>query len=395
MYTDNPDKNISLHFKHTKEKVFICLLRALFECIGDRNLSECVVGHEHGDKLKKCHLQIYMKFNERIETRILPSKFEYESETFLYITQRARMPKALKNYCMKENDYFQCTFNKKISEVLDSENMLHEKSIKCDKKVYNALFNEYDLNDNEILEYFKNSRWLEKRDFMLYGSKILNNYKTYIRKNNMSMDFSWKFPPHILDFLLKPKQPTPENEKKRRIYSSMYDWFQKYCITKDFMRRKALFLFSISGAKGKSYFARGLVPQIKEGESPYYVYCRGTLDGKEFEVKKNTARIIIIDDVGYIGKDLEIWKALAVGEPTNIRTPYYNDMWEKNLPCIILSNDISTLNFWLNDPSLNTRCVFITIDFYIGPPGTYNSDHIKIDSIITDDVIEKLNNIKK
>ena len=97
-----------------------------------------------------------------------------------------------------------------------------------------------------------------------------------------------------------------------------------------------------------------------------------------------------MDDVNYINKDLEIWKALSVGEVTNIRTPYYNDMWSKRLPCIILSNNISTLKFWMNDMAMKSRCIFVTIDFYIGAPGTFNTEFDKVYKSITDDVARKL-----
>ena len=149
-------------------------------------------------------------------------------------------------------------------------------------------------------------------------------------------------------------------------------------------------MFSLSGGVGKSYFARNLVPEISICNSPYYVYCRGTLDASEFIRKDKTAKLVILDDVNYITNDIEIWKALTVSEPTNIRTPYHNTPWKHSLPCIMLSNNIKTLKFWMEAEDLKSRCVFIGIDFYIGPPGTDLEENHIVDSYLTNDINNKL-----
>ena len=133
-----------------------------------------------------------------------------------------------------------------------------------------------------------------------------------------------------------------------------------------------------------------MVPEISICNSPYYVYCRGTLDASEFIRKRDNAKLIILDDVNYIDKDIEIWKALTVSEPTNIRSPYHNFAWKKSLPCIMLSNNIKTLKYWTEAEDLKSRCVFIGIDFYIGPPGSDNEENRRLDSFFTDDINEKL-----
>ena len=392
MYSDILEENKDIHFKNSKEIILWCLLRSLMEMIGDKNIHEVVVGHEHGDSNNKCHMQIYIKFNERLQFKLKPSYFEYKEEKFLYMAQSAKRPEALRLYCMKDNDYLNYIFDQNISTVLNEKNMLHNKEIKCIKKTYNALFNEFDLDEDEIIELFKKGNINDKRDLLIYGKKILENYNRYIKQVNTDLKFEWKFPKYMLDFINEIHTESKLNKKMLETYKLLYKWFKDYCLGNEYDRKKALFLFSLEGGKGKSYFARNLVPQIKEGESPFYVYCRGTLDGKEFDKKKETARLIIIDDVNYISKDIEIWKALSVGEPTNIRTPYYNDMWLKRLPCIILSNNFSTFKYWIKDDSMKSRCIFVTIDFYIGAPGTYNSEMDKIYTCITDDVKKKLDN---
>jgi hypothetical protein len=99
---------------------------------------------------------------------------------------------------------------------------------------------------------------------------------------------------------------------------------------------------------------------------------------------------VILDDVNYIGNDMEIWKALSVSEPTNIRSPYHNTPWLKSLPCVLLSNNTKTLKYWLETEDLQTRCVFIGLDFYIGPPGTDSEENHRVDSLLSEDIKEFL-----
>lgn len=392
MYDSDIEKNKSIHFKHTKEEIFYCLLVVLHEQIGNRRVKEAVIGHEHGEKNSKCHMQVYIRFFDRIHTSLKPSNFEYEGEKFLYMAQSARSCVALKKYCKKEGDYIEIEFDgKTLYEILDDEKMLHNKKVKCARNVYETLVSENNYDEEDVVDLFKKGGLVEKRDFMIYGKKILSNYNLFFKDNKKDIiPFEWKFPQHMLDYVNNIVPISKLNEKKKGVYTMLYNWYVNNCLRNENERKKALFLFSIEGAKGKSYFARNLVPQISEGNSPYYVYCRGTLDGKEFEKKQKTAKLIIIDDVNYISKDIEIWKALTVSEPTNIRTPYYNDMWSRKLPCIILSNNISTLRYWSTEPSLNTRCVFVSVDFYIGPPDTYKKEYCECISYFTEDVKEKL-----
>ena len=52
----------------------------------------------------------------------------------------------------------------------------------------------------------------------------------------------------------------------------------------------------------------------------------------------------------------------------------------------MLSNNIKTLKFWMEAEDLKSRCVFIGIDFYIGPPGTDLEENHKVDSYFTEDI---------
>ena len=379
---------INDHIPFEKKETIYGLFKRFYELgIGIKNeIENYVIAHEHGDEKNYCHFQIYIKFSNKLRKIIKPDCFIINNIKLLYIAQNAKAPAKLKNYCKKGNDYYEEYPGKTIKEIL-RENNLIEDTIDVDDP-YDLLFNKEGLSCEDIVNIFKNCTNTDyKKNFFGNSKNIFETYFSYINKINNIQDFTWKFPSHIIEYINSNKS---ETDFKLRVYTKMYNWFTSYCLKEGNYRRKSLFLFSITGGLGKSCFARNLVPEVSLCNSPYYVYCRGTLDAKEFEKKRDTAKLIILDDINYIDKDIEIWKALAVSEPTNIRTPYYNIAWEKSLPCILLSNNIKTLNYWLDTPDLKTRCVFIGIDFYIGPPGTDKAEYHNVDTLLSQDVNSSL-----
>ena len=60
----------------------------------------------------------------------------------------------------------------------------------------------------------------------------------------------------------------------------------------------------------------------------------------------------------------------------------------------MLSNNIKTLKYWLEAEDLKTRCLFIGIDFYIGPPETDKAENHRTDSFLSCDIQTKLANQK-
>jgi len=139
-----------------------------------------------------------------------------------------------------------------------------------------------------------------------------------------------------------------------------------------------LFLVSVERGLGKSEFAKRLVPH-----ESYYIYCRNSLDAAEFIRKESTAKLIILDDVSYIGNEKEMWKALVSGETVNINTKYHNFKWKGGVPCIVLTNELSTAHFWITTEAFKTQCCFVNVRNYLGPPGTrpefFNQTSINFD----------------
>lgn len=335
-------------------------------------------------------MQIFLNFSNKIRAKIKPDSFLINNTKLLYMSQNCKSPVKLKQYCKKENDFFEFNPYESLKSILIKEKIIGE---------YDYVDNPYDIlykNDNleteEIVKIFKNTTQTEfKKDGIIHLTKIISNYETYLKRKNPELIFEWKFPEHMIKYISLPNQ----NNKKFEIYKNIYSWFKTYCEPEytTITRRKALFISSIKGGLGKSSFARGLVPEEKIGISPFYVYCRGTLDATEFILKEKTAKLIILDDINYTGNDIEIWKALTVSEPTNIRSPYHNFRWQRSLPCILLTNNMKTFHYWFTNDELKTRCIFISVDFYIGPPGTENKINTEHKYFLTDDVKKKLDEI--
>ena len=392
VYKDDPDLNMEIHFPVTKDIVFYHLLKTFYnKGICNKNaLDYAIVAHEHGDKEKKCHMQIFLTFDKKIQRQIKPGNFMINDITYLYMAQNAKTPAKLRNYCRKTGDFVEFMPQSSIRDILKENNMIDE-LVDVDDP-YDLLLNKEDLSDKQIKSIFKNCQVTEyKKDFMSNSKKIYETYNTYIKIEKEIPDFKWQFPQHIFKHV---EDFSDSIDSQSITFVKLYTWFKTYCEPEGYFRRKALFLFSLKGGVGKSYFARSLVPEISICNSPYYVYCRGSLDASEFMRKDKTAKLVILDDVNYIDKDIEIWKALTVSEPTNIRSPYYNFPWKHSLPCIMLSNNIKTLKYWLEAEDLKTRCLFIGIDFYIGPPGTDKVENHRTDSFLSCDIQTKLDNQK-
>ena len=392
VYKDDPNLNMEIHFPVAKDIVFYNLLKTFYnKGICNKNaLDYAIVAHEHGDKERKCHMQIFLTFDKKIQRQIKPGNFMINDVTYLYMAQNAKTPAKLRNYCRKTGDFVEFMPQSSIKDVLKENNMIDE-LVDVDDP-YDLLLNKEDLSDKQIKSIFKNCQVTEyKKDFMSNTKKIYETYNTYIKIEKEVPDFKWQFPQHIFKHV---EDFSDSIDSKSITFVKLYTWFKTYCEPEGYFRRKALFLFSLKGGVGKSYFARSLVPEISICNSPYYVYCRGSLDASEFMRKDKTAKLVILDDVNYIDKDIEIWKALTVSEPTNIRSPYYNFPWKHSLPCIMLSNNIKTLKYWLEAEDLKTRCLFIGIDFYIGPPETDKAENHRTDSFLSCDIQTKLANQK-
>lgn len=320
-----------------------------------------VVGHEHGDDLGKCHFQCAIKLSKRLNRNVAPFSKTVTEFKILCILQKARNAAALFNYCKKEGDFFE----KAPDEPF--------------KTVWAKLATVKDLSKCEVTNMLAKE---EPKQLMLWGEKIQANYSSLVRKEELP-EFKWTFPQHLSDVL--EGKPTTLSDQAVGKIKAMFNWFKGSCEPETINRRQALFVVSLDRGVGKSEFAKRLVPHPS-----YAIYCRNTLNAAEFKAKEDTARLIILDDITYVGNEKEMWKALVSGERVNINTKYHNFDWKGGVPCIVLTNELSTANFWITSSAFNTQCVFVNIDFYLGPDGTRPLFLSRVDSHFDDDFNQAL-----
>ena len=390
VYSEDPKENASIHIPFEKKQILLGFLNKLYDLKIGNNviLDEIIIGHEHGEERAKCHMQVFICFEKQIKKTIIPGSFAVEGINFLYIAQHCKSPKKMREYCKKGGDFLVSFPCKKIRDIL-KENEIISNDMDLDDP-YDYILKKDDLDEVAIKNVFANCEVTDyKKNFMCNSKQIIDTYNRFVKKDKNNLEFKWVFPVHMITYIAST---CDNNDYKYKTFCCLYEWFNMNCdINCDGVkRRKALFLFSIKGGMGKSYFARSLVPEVNVGDSPYYVYCRGTLDAAEFLKKAKTAKLVILDDINYINNDIEIWKALAVGEPTNIRSPYHNIPWSCSLPCIMLSNNLKTLKYWMETEDLKSRCVFISVNFFIGPPGTDCDQYHSFDYMLSSDVEDVL-----
>lgn len=355
----NGDK--TYHILAPKE-VILTFMRDFLSKTYGAEVSKYILGHEHGDENGICHMQCYFKLSSRLNRRITPFTLELKDEKLLGMFQSARKPLALQNYCKKGEDFIESPEGDDDTSVWTK--LVAGEVTTCDDAV--ALM-----------------KTKAPKELLMFGDRIVKNFASFVETSDLP-EFEWRFPAHITDFLAKDVSPCEYKTFFR--YDIIRKWFTEHCVA-DLPRRKALFLFSCARGMGKTEFARRLVPN-----EAYYVYCRGTLDGREFEKKQKTAKLVILDDVSYIGKDEEMWKALISGESVNIRTPYCNTPWDGGRPCVVITNKYATLKFWYGSPLFNTQCVFVNVEEYMGPEGTMPDFLNKVEDAFDDDFRTKLEN---
>ena len=56
----------------------------------------------------------------------------------------------------------------------------------------------------------------------------------------------------------------------------------------------------------------------------------------------------------------------------------------------MLSNNLKTLKYWMETEDLKSRCVFISVNFFIGPPGTDCDQYHSFDYMLSSDVEDVL-----
>lgn len=367
-YSENIEENKSIHFpflgceEESDKVVYIAILSAIFTFFHpNMDIKDIIIGHEHGTKLKKCHLQSVVILNKETRNYIYPLAIDFEwvnnnvpfKKRLLMMNAAAKdlSGKNLIKYCRKEGDWFSLT------------NQLIPIVYKKDKN--GEITNQIDIWGTlskcrancipiEIVKEFCASKM--GRDFWLY-------------KKNLWATIEDEFGPKVEPFRWVPNERIFSNP----LYKPIKDWFYTYCDNENAPSRKvALLIFSKRGM-GKTEFVKSLV------SDPSYIQ---TFNSCFQEPDCADPKLIILDDFLPIRSDStysnwETFKKAISSELDTIRDCQINRKISKKywgLPCIILTNSEIFVKQMLNQPEFYSQIIFFYVNEFLGPPGTFRED---------------------
>lgn len=286
-----------------------------------------VVAHEHGSEKGDCHYQCCIQLEKAHAVRKdhILATIEGEKTYILYEKGKKGMA-ALVGYCKKDGDYIcseeveektKKTLMERLIEKPNKKDQLQILMKECPKDIVKM-----DLN-----RMFQNVQT---------ASAILEEDPIKIQ-----------FPDHLLN-----KEP------------NLVKWYMTEMSKDSTQRRKALVLFSKERAMGKTSFAKSLV----NNNDKHYIICRNNFNAMDFN--KPNAQLLILDDMAFVGKQTEMWKALVTSEATAIRDAYCNLDFKHGLPTIITTNNYSFFTYLMASDYFKYECYFHWVTEYLGPEGT-------------------------
>lgn len=369
-YKETKEENEKIHIKDANAPSFLAkIIKHIFEVLYEINIIELIMGHEHGKKNSKCHLQIIIIFDKLFRKLLKPGalKITYDNKIvkLIYMQQKTKNAYALKNYCKKERDATILRNNEITKFEFDEK----ENPFEYIKDNYNKIT--IDEGRNKILEYnpelyFKNC------------TNIENALKKIIVEEPL-IPFQWMpIPEYLKNYYLSDGS---------NFYDTFNKWFQMYCINgENLERKKALCLYSRKRSMGKSYFVRHLV-----SDSNYILEFNNTICMKK-NINKGIYKLLLLDDMRIIDANSKaMWKSLVASEPTTLRGAWINEEFTERLPCIITTNDLEMVKIFRDDKLFNTQVFIIEINKYMGTPGTEREDLMKNEFIISYETSEELN----
>ena len=366
------EENENIHIRNAESPSFLALIiKKIFEEIYKTKINELIMGHEHGEKNKKCHLQIIINFETMFRKIMRPGalKIKYDNQftCLVFMQQKTKNPHALKNYCLKERD---------ATIVKNDEFIKYEPSDDSNPFIY--------IRDN-----YNKITMEEARQKLLFTDPKLyfqncNNFEMAIKNiivEEPKIPFEWMpIPEYLKNYILADGS---------NFYDTFNKWYIKYCINGDSLeRKKALCLYSRQRSMGKSYFVRHLV-----SDPEYILEFNNTFCFKK-NMNKGIYKLLLLDDMNNITTNNKaMWKSLVASEPTTLRGAWLNSEIKERLPCIITTNDIEMIKIFRDEKLFNTQVTIIEITKYMGAPGTQREDLMKTDFILTYETSEKLNHM--
>lgn len=368
-YSKNTEENLDIHIPYINEKFYPKIIQLFIEDLLEIKLEQIIVGHEHGDKEKKCHLQTCLKFNKNLYKILKPGFIKIknlnteENVKLLFLQQKTRNIHALMNYCKKEKDF---------EYLFDEQTIEFKTNKKGNVEIFETVIANKDLLSKSEAEDLI-MRYNPSKFFLSYNNiqKAIDN----VFKEKLP-DFEWQTP-YI------PEDYTVPTKDGRTLFKPIFEsWFNNYCLVDD-IRKKALCLYSEKRALGKTTFARSLV-----NDPGYILEYNNLFNDQNLKTRANDLKLLLLDDMTLNSSNYAIWKALVAGEKTTIRAFFCSDTYDLNLPCIITTNDLNMLTTFVKDSNFNTQVICVEIDTYLGPPETLRDDLCKKEFYLSQKLLE-------
>ena len=373
-YKETED-NVNIHIPESSAPSILApIIKKFFEEKYKCEIKELIMGHEHGDIYKKCHLQTiitYKKlFRYALEPGALKIKFNGKCVKLIYMQQKARNSHALKNYCKKERD----------ATIVQGDQF-----VKFDKEAYakgNPFIYIYENKDSLTKEEAKELVLKKDPEMFFRNFNNINNAIEHIVSTKPPVEFEWQPVPEYLKNVFLPDG------------SSFYDvfsgWYNTYCINgANLDRKKALCIYSEKRSMGKSYFVRHLV-----NHEDYLLEFNNTICQKK-NLGKGIYKLLLLDDMKIMSEsNMAMWKSLVASEPTTLRGAWVNQEFNERLPCIITTNDIEMIRIFRDHKLFNTQVIILEITEYMGAPGTFREDLGEHSFYISDRTANRLNKME-
>lgn len=121
------------------------------------------------------------------------------------------------------------------------------------------------------------------------------------------------------------------------------------------VRRKALLICSAARGIGKTYWAEN---KVFSNHDEIMIFRQ-----RLCAFEKKDYKLLILDDIDKedILNNLETYKQLITGQRCQIYTKYCNQRWEYNIPCIMLSNDLEIMLWFLNNSAFKNQAYIVRL----------------------------------
>ena len=295
-------------------------------------IEEYVIAHEHGEKNDDCHFQCCVQLDKPLRSRITEFKKTVNGVDLYILYQMGKKGlKALALYCKEDGDYI-CSPN--VEKMVKTKRPIMERLLECKnhKEQLTIMVKEMpqDVVKGDLSRMFKN---IETAKQVMVDTGVHMTFPEYLMDRE----------PMLFEWYMKEMAGYPVDYKGRR---------------------KALVLFSKERAMGKTTFAKMLVKNNDDG----YIICRNNFNALDFN--KPNAQLLILDDLMFINKQVEMWKALVSSEKTAIRDAYCNVDFAHGMATIITTNNYAMFTYMMGLDIFKYECYFHWVKEYLGPEGT-------------------------